>query len=915
MTETSRLGAFKSWFREWIYESLALPFYLIIHPSAWRKFLNKLDPDLPPDFTALHPTGGLWRVMLKAFIVLPLLLVLLISLFRLAVGANPLDILGQSVQAATYAFFGGFALAGLVNMAAGIVFSFSMAAVMSAIPTDGNFYFLPMAVTAGLVARTLLNLDRSTSMRRRSRSAEGVAIGAVILVAILGFALLVVSGEIINHATVLRIGLVLDWPSASLLAVQSALAVFGLYTLTFWLRYPAKKAAFLLGVFPGSLLGLAYLGILKIPTEFVISWLLAGIAGGLFYAVLFGLTWNLAYRVGGSLAGLLVGMLGMGLGWLPLAPHIVKGFQPGPDKLILTLATLALVFSHSWWRPLILYPVISMVNWILFQTDRKRLMRGLPSRLRGNSAFWDEAQFIPASWLEEHLLLVVEYQPAEVNQALQDLSQTHQRWAAREIQLELIARRLESAVDVQEIGQARFHLVGGELTGPASAMLRSFSLISHDVAAALNQVSPYQIRMSLGWTQQRLNNLERDLRMQPQNFAMRFVPIVAIWRNGINAYLDSLVVSALPDDALHNPYVCGAPLDEAQEIFVGRTELIARICKHLQTRTSVPLFIHGQRRMGKTSLLLNLRKALPVNMMMIFIDCQTTIGLRTYTDILYTMILQARKQLDLHYGLTVPEFSKQDSVSIYEWLEQIRRLYLNSSREWLLVLDEFEALRATLAQARLDPVYLLNILRHVMQHYTAFKVIISGSLFLEESPLLAGYLVGMKTMRLGILYPRDVQKLIEQPVANFGLKYETAAVERMMFLTRGHPHLTQQLCFEVVELKNTQPANRRRLVVRADVEEALQRVFVSATFFFFDLENNQMSPEGRKLLRNLALRGENAVFNRASCLGQEDVVEHLVQRELLESVQGGYRFKYELVRLWFEMHSNQITRPLRSAMR
>ena len=912
MPPNHRSAALFRWFYDWVLQSLALPFYLIIHPSGWRSQLQQIDSDLPVDFSSLCPKKISRRLLLQSFLVLPLVLVFTIGLWRVLAGDSLPAIVGQLLQSFAYAALGGFALSILVNMAAGIVFATSMAAVMALIPNDGNYFLYPMAVTAGLVAATLMNLNRSLSIRRRFRSLEGIALGMLFLTAVMGFVLLIISGQIVQNSPPIMIGVELHWQHAVLLSIQVFLAATFLYWLTLRLRYPVEKKGHLYALIPGVLLSLTYLGIIYSPVEKTVAWFLAGIVGGLFFSVLFGLPWNISNRLGGPVAGLLVGMLGMGLGWLPLASNMVVGFVPGTDKLVKTMAVLALSFSHPWWRPLMVYPVTSMTNWILYQIDRRRLLRGRSSLLRGNSAFWDEAQFITAAWLEEHLLLVAEYDPDKVNLALRDLSQTNQRWVAREVQLELIARQLEAAVDIQKIASVHQRLASGALSGSANAMLRSFSQVSHDVQAGLLLSSPYHVRLSLTLVMQRLENMERDLRLQPEIFAVRFMPIAAEWRRCVNAYHDHLAGIAQQVDLLVNPYVIGAPLDEQQEIFVGRDEILDRILKHLVIRTSAPLVIQGQRRMGKTSLLLNLRKLLPPTAVMVYVDCQTIVGMRTYAEILHGLVVQARKYLMRFYRMSIPEFSKKDSTSVYEWLDEISRLHRQNPREWVLVLDEFESFRLALARVKLDPAYLLNILRHVTQHYTLLKIIISGNLIFNEDPVLAGYLVGAKIMKLGILYPRDAQKLIEQPVSNFRLKYEPEAVERIMSLTRGHPHLLQQLCFELVELKNIQTADRRFLVTRADVDEVIPQVLMAANFFFYDLENNQMLPDGRKFMCQLAARGEMAVYSRLDVKGMEQTIDGLVQRDLLEPVQGGYRFKYELVRLWFDLQSRQITRPLKS---
>ncbi len=74
--------------------------------------------------------------------------------------------------------------------------------------------------------------------------------------------------------------------------------------------------------------------------------------------------------------------------------------------------------------------------------------------------------------------------------------------------------------------------------------------------------------------------------------------------------------------------------------------------------------------------------------------------------------------------------------------------------------------------------------------------------------------------------------------------------------------------------------------------------------FFADIDANQVDAAGRGLLRWLATHGEGAVVSRET-LSQhcpdalDTTIAQLVQRELIEPVDGGYRFQVELIRRWF----------------
>ena len=200
---------------------------------------------------------------------------------------------------------------------------------------------------------------------------------------------------------------------------------------------------------------------------------------------------------------------------------------------------------------------------------------------------------------------------------------THrQRWAAQAAQIELDAQQLERCADATAIAAAQRELGAGELTGPASAVLRSFSRISQDVDAALRQDSAYNRRLALSAAGEKLDALVRELTRSDERYAARFRPIATQWGETISAHERALALTVEQRQEIDNPYVIGVPLTAQQEIFVGRADISARIEQLLLDRRRPPLLLYGQRRMGKTSLLNNLGRLLPSSIVPLFVDLQ-----------------------------------------------------------------------------------------------------------------------------------------------------------------------------------------------------------------------------------------------------------------------------------------------------
>ena len=161
-------------------------------------------------------------------------------------------------------------------------------------------------------------------------------------------------------------------------------------------------------------------------------------------------------------------------------------------------------------------------------------------------------------------------------------------------------------------------------------------------------------------------------------------------------------------------------------------------------------------------------------------------------------------------------------------------------------------------------------------------------------------------VELGYLAEEEARRLIETPIPDFPLRYEPAAVQQVLTLTRGHPYLVQLLCMEIVAYKNRQSPAQRHLTTVADVEAAVPAMLVRGQQFFADIELNQVDATGRALLRWLAQQGAGSMATADQLAANlpaaqfPQTVQQLVQRNLLQEHNGAFGFMVEVVRRWFE---------------
>lgn len=457
-------------------------------------------------------------------------------------------------------------------------------------------------------------------------------------------------------------------------------------------------------------------------------------------------------------------------------------------------------------------------------------------------------------------------------------------------------------------------LVIKSLSGDLKLLLRNLSHIDQDVEAALRLESADNQRLALAMIEERLADLINELLWNQDPGLRHLQPLVIACRDGLQTYKRQLIQCIESQQEISNPYITGIPLDENQAIFVGRQAFSAKLEQQLVSPRCPPLLLYGQRRMGKTSLLYHLGRLLPSTIIPLFVDLQGPVGLASdHAGFLYNLSRAMNLSAQQRRGIQFPSLTREtlhpDPFAYFdEWLDAIEQQL--PKKVILLILDEFINLESAFDSGRLDESAVLNLLRYQIQHRPNLKILLAGSRTFDELQRWSSYLVNVRTLHISYLTEAEAQQLIEQPVQPFALQYTSQATSRIMQITRCHPALVQLLCAEIIELKNTQPPQSRRLVVLEDVEIAVPRCLETIKFYFSDIVYHQIDVAGRHLLRFLALQGENKLTklaylaDHAKLTGQSieafrATMTHLLKRELIEAVDNGYRFQVELIRRWF----------------
>ncbi len=370
-----------------------------------------------------------------------------------------------------------------------------------------------------------------------------------------------------------------------------------------------------------------------------------------------------------------------------------------------------------------------------------------------------------------------------------------------------------------------------------------------------------------------------------------------------------------------NPYVAGAPL-RGEQGFFGRRPTIEWVVRELRNPATNALVLFGQRRIGKTTLLLQLRRYLPADAFLpIYFDLQDQ-ATRPLGEVLADLADTTAEQAELEPP--VPEdFDDRGRFLRRKFLPQLYKALGEHCRP-VFLLDEFDVLEQ-MTEKELPGAYaaraLFPLLRHVMtQDVQPAFVFVVGRRAEDLSMNFSATFKSSLVREIWVLDRESAEALVRQAEANDTLRFTNAAVDRVLDLSGCHPYLTQLLCQRLWERAYVgQPSELPGIDV-PDVEATVPDALETGDQALNWLWNGLTPPEKIYAAALAEVSGEAEIIAedqvievlstypaRLRVRGVEQAPQDLVKRRALEQTEEReYRFAVELFRRWVRQR-----RPLR----
>ncbi len=351
-----------------------------------------------------------------------------------------------------------------------------------------------------------------------------------------------------------------------------------------------------------------------------------------------------------------------------------------------------------------------------------------------------------------------------------------------------------------------------------------------------------------------------------------------------------------------NPYIIGRPIDY-RELLFGRKSIFKLIQENLQQSQQL-LLLYGQRRIGKSSIILSIPQQLAEVNGFVFV----TFDLSFYSQQPWSSILAALAQaivdnLELETSISPPTTTELElEINIFErqFLPQVYQQLEN--KNLVLLLDEFDALIGQdLESSAIELTKkIFRRLSDITTRNNKLFIVISIGEHLASTLNILKIFEDVPKIEIGLLDKDSTKELITKPAQNV-LEYEEEAIKAIFNLSAGHPYCTQIICFAIFSRAREQNSFK---ITSADVERIVDTAIeigeagLSWFWYAFSIPEQvvfsaiaQAQETGQNYLKLLEIQkidAKNQLINQAR--------KQLVDNGFLDAT--GEKIKVELVRRW-----------------
>ncbi len=298
-------------------------------------------------------------------------------------------------------------------------------------------------------------------------------------------------------------------------------------------------------------------------------------------------------------------------------------------------------------------------------------------------------------------------------------------------------------------------------------------------------------------------------------------------------------------EKIPNPFIVGTPVRQS-DMFFGRDSLRDRLVKMIKSGQINVISLYGQRRMGKTSFLMQVEQVLHrENIISVYIDLQGYFGFGESADgFLFLLAERINAKIkseiseDKIYEFTGKnkEDRTMDFIEFGQYLSAVFKTF--PEKKVVLMIDEFEVMFMKKNNASHWQTDVFRFMRALVQEYSqSFYLLFCGLYKLSElessfPDQITSSLAGTaQVFKLSYLSEETSRDLIEKPLKG-QVDFSEETLHYIYKKTGGHPYLLQTVGYSIANYVNE---TSRRSIFSADVDLILTRASSNFEFLFHGL--------------------------------------------------------------------------------
>ncbi|MFL5654278.1 MAG: HD domain-containing protein [Ktedonobacteraceae bacterium] len=398
--------------------------------------------------------------------------------------------------------------------------------------------------------------------------------------------------------------------------------------------------------------------------------------------------------------------------------------------------------------------------------------------------------------------------------------------------------------------------------------------------------------------------------------ALETVPYVT----SVEVLHSSLFVSLAQESSAAPPYRSNpySPGVAKGHRFYGRKleceRLTTYLCDHSQNHA---VLLWGQKRIGKTSLIVRLQEQAQGRFLPAYLDMQAVKD-GTSTQFLHQLmnrISLALRENNVSQEISTPAFSrvKRDPIGYFDtYLSQLRQVVEHCPL--VIILDEFQCL-CDLREAAVSRDAIFSRLRSQSLHGQGIHLVLSGggllSQLLEQTGIVSLFNI-THDEKLATLEMEAARGLIKDGLTRLGGITDTA-IDFLLFVTAGHPYYLQLLCSHLYEQAQEQKAKITRDFVSSCIHNWLEKADNSRFQHFWEGYDGESAWRNKLILSALAdLRGqndeveyENLVVAIGNLVPEHELVrtlDDLTNLGVLKHDHSRYTIEVKIFTYWLRQH-------------